>query len=82
MPEPDDILAHNSSTYHRKQILVSELCGCFRCLAIFSPIEITDWTDSQDTALCPKCGIDPEIGWASGFPVTKAFLIRMNGHWF
>jgi hypothetical protein len=65
----------------------SEICGCFYCLEIYSPSEITEWTDEDENgigscALCPKCGIDSVIGSASGYPVTEAFLKRMQLHWF
>jgi hypothetical protein len=85
--------AHKHSIRHREEILRSELCGCFGCLAIFSPSAITEWTDmpldEHDealdvgiTALCPKCGIDSVIGSASGFPITQEFLAQMELRWF
>ncbi|MFT3808618.1 MAG: hypothetical protein QM698_01740 [Micropepsaceae bacterium] len=43
---------------------------------------IEDWCDDDDTALCPKCGIDSVIGDASGFPVERAFLIQMRARYF
>jgi len=50
----------------------------------FSPKEITEWiNDGEDfTATCPYCGIDSIIGQSSGYPITRDFLKRMNGHWF
>jgi hypothetical protein len=86
MSEPPYILAHKHSIYHREEILRSTICGCFYCLAIFPPNEITEWIDVRDgqgtTAMCPYCDIDSVIGDASGFPITKAFLKEMNEHWF
>ena len=60
----------------------SEKCGCFYCLAVYSPSEIGDWIDGDDTALCPKCGIDAVIGSQSGYPLTQEFLGKMQKHWF
>jgi len=40
------------------------------------------WTDTGETAICPRCSIDSVIGDASGLPVTKEFLKEMNKHWF
>lgn len=74
--------AHRHSTEHRAELLASDWCGCFYCEAIYSPSEITEWTDSGQTALCAKCGIDSVIGTKSGFPVTPEFLSEMNRHWF
>ncbi len=81
------ILAHERSIFHKSEIISSEICGCFYCLETFPPSEIEEWTDQdfedkEETALCPKCGIDSVIGSASGFPITKEFLLRMHNHWF
>jgi len=91
----DDVdLAHEHSSQHRPEVLASDLCGCFYCLATFMPSEIRDWVDWPEgtpeereldlgtTALCPRCGIDSVIGRASGFPITPAFLDRMQARWF
>jgi hypothetical protein len=61
--------------------MASTLCGCFYCLATFSPREITDWI-GEDTARCPKCGIDSVLGDRSGFPISAEFLTSMQAHWF
>ncbi len=86
MMEPDYIRAHEFSIRHRKAILKSDLCGCFYCLAIFKPEKITQWieegTGREQTALCPKCGIDSVIGSDSGFPITEEFLKKMSDYWF
>jgi len=59
-------------------------CGCFYCIKIFQPSEISDWIqDKEDkTAVCPYCGIDSVIGDSSGYPITKDFLSKMNQYWF
>ncbi len=85
MSEPDYIRAHKVSIYNQKQLGESESCGCFDCLAIFKPKEITEWTDELHsegaTAMCPYCYNDTVIGSASGFPITNGFLKKMNQHW-
>jgi hypothetical protein len=84
----DYIAAHEHCIYHREEILSSKLCGCFYCLEIFSPSEITNWVDVPEdnnigqTALCPRCMIDSVIGDESGYPITKEFLNKMKEHWF
>ena len=83
MSEPDHIAAHKHSIRHRREVEASERCGCFHCLAIFTPDAIESWLDEGDgTALCPKCSIDSVIGSASGYPITRDFLERMKAHWF
>jgi hypothetical protein len=74
--------AHKHSFKSRKEVMASELCGCFYCLATFPPTEIEEWTDDEQTPMCPKCGIDSVIGSASGFSIDKEFLKSMNARWF
>lgn len=45
----------------RKELEAQRLCGCYYCLKIYSPLEITEWCDGQQTAICPYCGIDAVI---------------------
>jgi hypothetical protein len=62
----DVIAGQKHCICHRDEILASDMCGCFYCLAVFPPNEVTEWTDKTvgigQTALCPKCGIDSVIG--------------------
>lgn len=76
--------AHQHSTNHRVDIERSEICGCFYCLATFSPNEIDEWikSDSEEFAICPRCGIDSIIGDASGIIINTKFLREMNKYWF
>jgi hypothetical protein len=93
MKQPSDIIdAHRHCSRHRDEILHSERCGCFYCLAIFAPHEVKDWVDEKpttegisslgETALCLRCGIDSVIGSSSGYPIIETFLDRMKQHWF
>jgi hypothetical protein len=36
----------------------------------------------EQSAMCPKCGIDSVIGSRSGYPITIEFLTRMKERWF
>ncbi len=79
----DYISAHQFSSNHRQQLLSDKKCGCFYCLKIFDPKEITNWIeDEEGTAICPYCGIDSVIGESSGYPITEEFLAKMQNHWF
>ena len=82
MANLDYIEAHKHSFKSRKEIEQSNLCGCFKCLAIFSPSKIDDWWDDvcgvPQTPVCPKCGIDSVVGDKSGYPITVEFLNKMK----
>lgn len=80
--EQDIAQAHKYSVNNRADILLSETCGCFYCVEIFAPKEIDEWCDNDNTAICPRCGIDSVIGSQFGFLVTKAFLQKIRNHWF
>ena len=82
----DFVKAHKHTDF-QKEILKSKRCGCFYCLEIFSPDEITDWhgedcKEYEPLALCPYCGIDSVIGSASGYPIEHSFLMKMREFWF
>jgi Zn finger protein HypA/HybF involved in hydrogenase expression len=75
--------AHAHSIENKAEIERSDVCGCFYCRTTFSPVQIKQWTDDGQTALCPQCGIDSVIGAASGLPVHKLrFLGEMKRRWF
>jgi len=78
--------AHKHSIFHKKEIMESELCGCFNCLRTFTTDEIFYWVDEENpkgsTAMCPYCNIDAVIGSKSDFPVDDPdFLEEMQRHW-
>lgn len=80
--------AHRFSNNHKPELEKDAVCGCFHCLAIFDPKEITEWIiadnpcDRRGTAVCPYCGVDSVIGESSGFPITADFLAAMRRRWF
>lgn len=79
----DDIIdAHKYSANHKAKLLKDKKCGCFHCMKIFSPSQINDWIDDDETGLCPDCCMDAIIGESSGYPITKEFLEKMHDYWF
>jgi hypothetical protein len=87
MTTPDHIRAHRHSSRHREELESSSVCGCFYCLRIFPPVDVSSWVDADfngigQTALCPQCMIDSVIGSDSGYPITPEFLRAMKDHWF
>jgi len=65
-------LTHASN--HRAELTRSESCGCFACFRRFVVTDITAWIDKNETALCPRCGLDSVIGAASGIKLDDRFL--------
>jgi len=78
-----------------EEIKNSKFCGCFFCLEIFEPSDKTirwfkDYKINKDdslediglSAVCKNCDIDSVIGDASGYPITKEFLLKMKRYWF
>ena len=49
------------SIHNRGSLCDSDLCGCYFCLKIFKPDEISKWTDGDDTAVCPYCDSESVI---------------------
>jgi hypothetical protein len=59
------------------------VCGCFFCLAIFSPTEIKEWHEEKRvgggfTAICPKCGIDSILAESKEIKITAELLKEMH----
>lgn len=79
--------AQDHSAGNRAEVEASARCGCFYCYAVFAPADVVDWADTQDplpeqTAICPRCGVDSVIGDKSGYPIAAEFLKAMHKAWF
>ncbi|MBT9171643.1 MAG: hypothetical protein DDT21_00011 [Syntrophomonadaceae bacterium] len=82
---------HRYCFKNRVLIEQSMMCGCFYCLAIFTPGEIDEWTDGPlyyseeygQTALCPRCGIDSVLpDNIPGVQLDSAILLKMKKYYF
>ncbi len=82
MPRSEVLAAHVWSSHHKTEVDKSEVCGCFKCLALFRPSEVAEWCDAGLTALCPRCGIDAVLPSASGVSLKPEFLKEMQAYWF
>jgi len=81
-PERDYIKAHEHCTNNKKSLKKDKKCGCFFCLSIYNPAEITEWLPNENTALCPYCGVDSVIPESSGYKLDKFSLKIMHDFWF
>lgn len=76
------IAAHKHASRHRAEIEASGRCGCFFCFRSFASADIKAWIDANQTALCPRCGVDSVIGSASQHRIDDVFLRGMHAHFF
>jgi hypothetical protein len=74
--------AGQHASRHRAEIQDSARCGCYFCFRTFPNTDIKTWVDSNQTALCPFCGIDTVIGDASKHRLDGKFLRHLHTHFF
>jgi hypothetical protein len=72
---------HRHTRANRMELEASEVCGCIACERIYFPSEIVRWA-SEETAVCPHCGVDAVVGSASGIPIMPGVLRRAHERWF
>jgi len=53
-------------------------CGCYFCMNTFKGVEIEDWADGGQTALCPHCHVDSVIPNET----NENILARAAERWF
>lgn len=49
---------HKASMNNADAVRAAKSVGCFFCIRVFAPTEVTEWCDQGRTALCPHCDID------------------------
>ena len=74
--------AREHASRHRAEVQASARCACFFCFHTFPQTAIKAWVDSDQTALCPACGIDAVIGDASKHRLDGTFLRQMHTRFF
>jgi hypothetical protein len=65
---------------NRSALEASKACGCYFCLKVYSPSEITEWTDGDQTAICPHCHVDSVLPDALDISPDK--LKQHHEEWF
>jgi hypothetical protein len=58
--KPEDAFAklHKLSFRNKELLDLERAASCFNCFSYMKPDRIEEWTDNQQTAICPCCGID------------------------
>jgi hypothetical protein len=85
VPSSETVLcnaAREHASRHRVEIQESPRCACYFCFHRFPNTEIKAWIDTDQTALCPACGVDSVIGSASKHRIDERFLRQMHTHFF
>ena len=67
--------------HNRRSLSLAQICGCYYCLGEFAADQIAEWVDDNDTALCPRCGVDAVIGFDAG-SADKELLLQMHDQGF
>jgi hypothetical protein len=68
------------ATRQRPSIEKSTMVGCYYCCRIYPAVQIKDWTDGGQTAVC-DCYVDSVLADADvAFDVD--LLRRLHDHWF
>lgn len=73
--------ASKYSIRNKDSIEKSEFCSCYYCFSTFKKDEIINWTDSKQTAICPKCSVDSVLG-DSIISFSKDFFEKLHQYWF
>lgn len=70
------------SMKNRNALQASNTCGCYSCLNKFDTNEIVQWTDNNQTAICPKCNIDSVLPQPTDLDLTHDNLKIIHDYWF
>jgi hypothetical protein len=74
----DDL--HRKSRQNRAPLKKARVCGCFNCFNEYLFEQIADWIDDGQTAICPRCGADAVLGFASQ-GADQDVLHKLHDRW-
>ncbi len=70
------------ATSNERALSNSDMAGCYYCKNIYPSNEVTDFLETERTALCPRCGIDSVIPSNSPIKLSPKNLSELNKYWF
>lgn len=78
---------HRYCSHHRQLLKESATAGCISCGASFKPAEIREWVAErsdgmEETAKCPRCGIDAVLPSAAPVALDERTLAALQTFWF
>lgn len=75
-------LAIKFATSNKDALGKSKYAACYYCQQVFLANEVVEFLEVENTALCPKCGIDSVLPDTSGYEFTKENLLELHKFWF
>ena len=66
---------------NKNQLATANKAGCYACFKIFEPKEIKEYTDQEETALCPYCSTDAVIPENISNSITEEYLKDIKNFW-
>ena len=79
-PQPAEAIKY--ATSNRDELKKSQMAGCYYCCSVFKAAEVVNFLAEENTAMCPKCGIDSVIPETAGYPLTVEVLEELHRYWF
>lgn len=70
------------TTVNRKALEKSAKAGCYFCLKVYPARKVVTFLDSEETGLCPYCGIDSVLPDSAPYELTRATLEELHHFWF
>lgn len=72
----------NLAFKNRRLVQQSAKAGCIFCCKVYESTDIKNYTDNDQTCLCPHCGTDTVLGDMGGYAITEENLNKANQYWF
>lgn len=72
---------HAYASHNKEMIASSDRCYCFHCKSVFESGEVERYL-AEETALCPKCGIDSVIPDSIDEKIDEVIISEMHDYWF
>lgn len=73
---------HAYASHNKELIEKSDRCYCFYCNANMGSGEIEKYLDKEETALCPKCGVDSIIPDSIDEQIDENIISELHDYWF
>ena len=73
---------HTYCTNNRDLVARANRCYCVYCKADMDRREIVDFLELENTAVCPKCGVDAVLPDSIDETISRSLLQELHEYWF